>query len=847
MDILTYIDRVKANYSKQPEPVYNTQKYFTGGRVGFDKGGDVERLKELLNRPDRTQFIKEFKIYKNKSYGDNFLKAAESLGVKREKITSIFKKAGVSQGGLGTKLKTTTQAPDNAIRLTDFTTQLKKNQSKLKNLFDSNEYVTINDLANKLGIDISKKTNGKFKDRNDLTGTLKRMGVESRPLTANIREYKVSSAAKKFTEENIDKRVKGEPVSRSNRKKNLSLIDPELELDKEQKKVLDKVGKISQKEGLYLSNAVENIGHAASVNIANKYPKLIKDSNILDIQSLIYQDKTLNIDILSKGGFDNDFDSVFKKLNSLVDKPVTQETRKQLINLKNEMSSIRDRSIVAIKTEAKEFPYLKGQEKRIPKLDIKIPDVGQKFESKNLYADMSVVDQQYRVGKINTVNRSAKTIKDLNPEQLKKYKENMVAQNSDNVQKFYTAVKDKKTGQAVFSKVDIDDLGEAIEAIGCPNNKAMGGRAEFNTGTNCFLKGQKVINSGKIAKGAQGRNLSKLLNSVLTKSGTGLRAVMKFGIIPEALFLGAESLIRLGMGDTLDEAITRSTGYFRPGDQTREADTSMLTRLIGPENAKTALRVRDYEQSLNNLSSAKQKRDSNQSVLSEDPYSYTSNVDSTKQLEIDNERVKQAERDLIFKFRPEAERDQAARLELEAADRFGTKSVFKKFKENAKKQDVDDVEQISAPEITQKDLNKRMGDPVYSIDDIANSNITDEILNDIRKQYKNPNITKQQIFKEIRKNPDFNKNIFKGLFEEARKNSSNQEQLFGASGKPFGDYISNPQREGMDRMKKLMNIPGVKGVADMASGGLADLTRTIAPKKGPQSEGLAYFMKNGKK
>ena len=26
MDILTYIDRVKANYSKQPEPVYNTQK-----------------------------------------------------------------------------------------------------------------------------------------------------------------------------------------------------------------------------------------------------------------------------------------------------------------------------------------------------------------------------------------------------------------------------------------------------------------------------------------------------------------------------------------------------------------------------------------------------------------------------------------------------------------------------------------------------------------------------------------------------------------------------------------------------------------------------------------------------
>ena len=32
-----------------------------------------------------------------------------------------------------------------------------------------------------------------------------------------------------------------------------------------------------------------------------------------------------------------------------------------------------------------------------------------------------------------------------------------------------------------------------------------------------------------------------------------------------------------------------------------------------------------------------------------------------------------------------------------------------------------------------------------------------------------------------------------------------------------------------------------------ASGGLANLTRTIPPEKGPQSQGLAYFMKNGKR
>ena len=297
------------------------------------------------------------------------------------------------------------------------------------------------------------------------------------------------------------------------------------------------------------------------------------------------------------------------------------------------------------------------------------------------------------------------------------------------------------------------------------------------------------------------------------------------------------------MGDTLDEAIKRSTGYFRPGDQTKEADTSMLTRLIGPENAKTALRVRDYEQSLNNLNSAKVNAEAD---LAQNMEEFSGESDET--IRVRNEqKIKNAERDLIFKFRPEAERDQAARLELEAADRFGTKSVFKKFEENARKQDVDDVEQTLAPEITQKDLNKRMGDPVYGIDDIAESYISDEQINDLRKKTKIPNLTKKELFDIYRRNPNFNKGIFKGLFEEARKTSAGQEQLFGASGKPFGDYISNPQREGMDRMKKLMNIPGVKGVADMATGGIASLTKTVAPKKGPESEGLAYFMKRGKK
>ena len=38
MDIFEYIDRVKANFDKQPEPRYNTKKYFMGGLATPKRG-----------------------------------------------------------------------------------------------------------------------------------------------------------------------------------------------------------------------------------------------------------------------------------------------------------------------------------------------------------------------------------------------------------------------------------------------------------------------------------------------------------------------------------------------------------------------------------------------------------------------------------------------------------------------------------------------------------------------------------------------------------------------------------------------------------------------------------------
>ena len=104
---------------------------------------------------------------------------------------------------------------------------------------------------------------------------------------------------------------------------------------------------------------------------------------------------------------------------------------------------------------------------------------------------------------------------------------------------------------------------ELIALVGCPDFKgnqafAEGGRIGFSEGADCFNKGQKAINEVKIKPGAQSRNFAKFANRAY-KLGRG---IMKFGVIPEALFVGAESLIRMNLGDTLDESLYRAADFF---------------------------------------------------------------------------------------------------------------------------------------------------------------------------------------------------------------------------------------------------------------------------------------------
>jgi len=345
-----------------------------------------------------------------------------------------------------------------------------------------------------------------------------------------------------------------------------------------------------------------------------------------------------------------------------------------------------------------------------------------------------------------------------------------------------------------------------LKILGCPG-KAMGGRVGFQTGANCLTKGVEAINSGKFAKGAQSRNAAKFLNRAY-KLGRG---IMKFGVIPEALFVAGESLVRMGMGDTLDEALLRATDYLRPGDQTRKADLKMLIRTIGSENAQTVLRANDYKESLQRFNDAKVNAEVD---LAQNMEEFSGESDEA--IRIRNEkRIQEAEADIKAKFQPEAVMDYATMQESEAEDIRKSNSKIRKFMETARQNEVEGVEQIAAPEKV-----KKAADPMFTMDDLAGHWIPDEFLKSEQDRMGAPELKKRNLFDYYRGDEDFNKDVWKAVMEGGRSSDANRERLFGTQGTFGGQPLAN--------------------------GGIASLTRTTPPERGPQHMGLASFKKHGR-
>ena len=128
MDIFEYIDRVKANFDKQPEPRYNMKKYFMGGSVttpkrglvdepgsygglgsGLKKGDTKGVSKPLKSFADKGIYsITEFAKLNNQPFTEQTLRSG--IATKNKNIINGLKAAGIeilpkTKAGQATRLK----------------------------------------------------------------------------------------------------------------------------------------------------------------------------------------------------------------------------------------------------------------------------------------------------------------------------------------------------------------------------------------------------------------------------------------------------------------------------------------------------------------------------------------------------------------------------------------------------------------------------------------------------------------------------------------------------------------------------------------------------------------------
>ena len=388
-----------------------------------------------------------------------------------------------------------------------------------------------------------------------------------------------------------------------------------------------------------------------------------------------------------------------------------------------------------------------------------------------------------------------------------------------------------------FLKPENKKTTQLLAALGCPNFKGKqvfqdGGRIEFQTGAaptqECIARGAEKINLGKIKPGAETRNFAKFFNSAY-KLGRG---VLKFGIIPEALFVGGETLVRMAMGDTLDEAFLRATEFIRPGDQTSEADKRQIERLMGPENTKYMLNLRNFEKAQQELKNVIGAQQADLALAGEEFDEMSSGETQTDVIEKYKPQIAEKEKAVLDATISQPETLYARSLEDEFEDIKGVKrgKIGRQKRQELNIVDPEDpeTESLVTPEITQAELNRRIvGQQPTIAEDIfgdfarATKTPAQQVLDFMRAQEQ----TAEAVDKAV-------ENVRREQFEKAYEDSALAEQLFGPSRTFAGEPVNLENYEPSDRFQDFEMNRGI-----YALGG------RIGFKDGPKNPGRRAFMK----
>ena len=425
---------------------------------------------------------------------------------------------------------------------------------------------------------------------------------------------------------------------------------------------------------------------------------------------------------------------------------------------------------------------------------------------------------------------------------------------------YFTEIDKTKEGSAAIKK-QYGSLDNLLAKIGCPNKvfKASGGRVGYQDGTDiCPTRGAQMINSGmKNATPAQLKNFAAFANRAKALG----RGVMKFGIIPEAMYVAADATIRLTMGDKPTEALLRASEYLLPGDQTKLAEMMEATRLMNPETAAIIGRSIDYKNQLARIQSLEDTRANLENLSGGGEFDYVGDLNNDVR-NLDNQ-IKQATDALNTKFKmTDAELIYANRMQDEVDDIRKSKSFLTKLKSMFRDTGQDsDIETLAAPEVTQEQLNKRM---TRQFDrDLLLASEAEMIQAAKNMQRQGYDIPDDYYIKEKLKT----KNLIQNMSLAEIAAATSPELIYGASGtmgEPLNKgVVERPQNIIGDMEREITGQTNVANPFDLdlsmigtglrgfsaAGGGIAKQAGVDSgppPDSGPTPQGLSYLMKRGR-
>jgi len=882
MDIFEYIDRVKANFDKQPEPRYNMKKYFMGGSVIGKPGGLVEPgvMYYGSERVSSDVKTKKFKYKVSNQHGTFYtdkpgirigekpLTQAEKTARYREKNPYKLKTTDIVVDGVKYTIPNNAMKPKNAKGFIKFLNKLEKDSS-LKNYrkLIAKEPESIQRLIRTYRAYLQNEKAGGF---SRYSGNLLREVFE---------ELKLPKKSANFLKNVTTADIKAEIIKTS--------ATPQRAANQKRKsaeKVIAINNQFKQNPKITLEQLTKNL-YKTEFTKADKAGKLRLLTTVSDDVAK-YLEALKNAREIPQGLKSQFIAPTGKNLDN-IKKYITSQSegfRFREGTLRSYKYSIRD-SILGFKQG-----YTKNLENKLKIKGVLDHAVGLSATYElapgytGLYQDLEKklndvkgtdIDKDFtRVLREVIKDKNFKNVDEYNKQASKFYKTHkgkidvpFIRKGGDPtklVTSFYDLDKASQKNILKLAKgpegIAIETKGKSIKylrAIGCPEPLAAGGRVGFQDGTTCLTKGLQKINEGKLKQGSELRNFSKLVTSTGAKTP---QALLKFfgaiGVAGEAGLIGVETALRMGMGDTFSEALKRSLDYLIPGNLTLSADMDKISRELGPQTAQVYGNVQNYYNKIQSLNAAENAKEQYQNLAGSE-YDYFGDYE-TEIKNFDNV-IEKAKENVSLATVTSEEQLVAARGFQDAYDASKAKSPFSKQKLKATRRPItEDISGLNL-DFMVDDLPEQQG----TFMNFRNAMLFREpdLRRAVINAYEEGEFGQPGLEKTIEKADNaYNESLdyidtlqIASLSELA--NTFGQEQVYGAQGTtnlqkidqpvPFkrqSSYYQSPLQ--LQEENRLIEEGARLGAS---SGGLANLTRTIPPKKGPQSQGLAYLMKNGKR